>query len=365
MRNRTVIKVISRAFAVLLVSVAAHAADEPQWLTWPGADAEAPHIVLVSGDEEYRSEEGLPQLAKILSTHHGMKTTVLFAQEAGRPGVINPNHQNNIPGMEMLDSADLAIFQIRFRNLPEAQMAAVDRFLKAGKPLVGIRTATHAFSIKDEQSPWHHYHWKYKGDRDGAWKGGFGRFILGETWIAHHGKHKYESTRGRIAPGAEHNDLLNGISDREIWGPSDVYRVRLPMLAGTEVVLLGEVVTRDGDYDDSDPFFGMRETDTGLGTANEKRSDPNSPLMPIAWSKRYRIPGGEQGFAFTSTIGSSTDMMNEGVRRLLVNAVFRGLALKVPERANVDLVGEFTPSAFRFLTDGEWAEMAPKVSDAR
>jgi len=56
------------------------------------------HIVLISGDEEYRSEEALPQLAKILTKRHGFDCTVLFAQHPDTLGVINPNYTKNIPG---------------------------------------------------------------------------------------------------------------------------------------------------------------------------------------------------------------------------------------------------------------------------
>src|ERR1700720_1854191 len=79
------------------------------------------HIVLVSGDEEYRSEEALPQLGKILAKHHGFKCTVLFAIDA-KDGTINPNQNDNIPGLEALATADLMIIATRFRNLPDEQM---------------------------------------------------------------------------------------------------------------------------------------------------------------------------------------------------------------------------------------------------
>jgi hypothetical protein len=77
------------------------------------------HIVLVAGDEEYRSEEALPQLGKILAQHHGFKCTVLFP--IGDDGTIDPN-ASNIPGLEALDSADLLVIFTRFRDLPDEQM---------------------------------------------------------------------------------------------------------------------------------------------------------------------------------------------------------------------------------------------------
>src|SRR5205823_5397540 len=97
------------------------AAQDP-WVVYQGGDGagKGKHIVLVSGDEEYRSEEALPQLGKILARQHGFRCTVLFAIDP-KTGVINPT-VSNIPGLETLKSADLMIIATRFRNLPESQM---------------------------------------------------------------------------------------------------------------------------------------------------------------------------------------------------------------------------------------------------
>src|SRR5262249_26981262 len=111
-----------------------------------GGPGQGKHIVLVSGDEEYRSEEALPQLGKILALRHGFKCTVLFAIDPA-DGTINPN-VSNIPGLEALATADLMVIFTRFRDLPDEQMKSIVDYLQAGKPIVGVRTATHAFSIK-------------------------------------------------------------------------------------------------------------------------------------------------------------------------------------------------------------------------
>src|SRR6476646_12110215 len=114
-------------FAALLLFVlsplAARAADDPKWLVFEGKEGpgKGKQIVLISGDEEYRSEESLPQLAKILAKHHGFKCTVLFSIDP-KDGTINPNVNNNIPGLEALQTADLMIIFTRFRNLPDEQM---------------------------------------------------------------------------------------------------------------------------------------------------------------------------------------------------------------------------------------------------
>src|SRR5437660_617455 len=103
------------ALALLARLAAARARAANPWLTFEGGEGpgKGKHVVLVSGDEEYRSEEALPQLAKILSRRHGFKCTVLFAIDP-KTGTIDPN-KSNIPGLEALDRADLMVLFTRFR----------------------------------------------------------------------------------------------------------------------------------------------------------------------------------------------------------------------------------------------------------
>ncbi len=339
-----------------------------EWLTLDGKEG-MPHIVLVSGDEEYRSEEAMPQLAKILSERHGYTCTVLFAQDPEMPGIINPNNTHNIPGLELLKDADLMIIFTRFRALPDAQMKHIDDYLKSGKPVIGLRTSTHAFNFRniDFESSYIHYGNSYQSDD--AWDGGFGRAILGEKWIGHHGGHKSQSSRGIAAPGAIGHPILNGIKDGDIWGPSNVYGLRLPLPGDAKPIVLGQVIDRNGDYDENDPFFGMRPSDHVPATPVMKKNaageeqlvDPNNPMMPVAWVKSYQIPGGEKGKAFTTTMGSSTDLLAAGSRRMLVNAVFWCVGLEVPQKANVDLVGTYEPTPFAFYPDSYWKEKKLKI----
>src|SRR5262249_21500343 len=137
--------------AVALCGVAIQAqpgSKEDPWVIYDGFDGpgKGKHIVLISGDEEYRSEEALPQLGKILAKHHGFKCTVLFAIDP-KDGTINPN-VSNIPGLEALKSADLLVIFLRFRDLPDEQMKYLVDYIESGKPIVGLRTATHAFTFQ-------------------------------------------------------------------------------------------------------------------------------------------------------------------------------------------------------------------------
>jgi hypothetical protein len=336
-------KVRTICFALLLAMSSSLACAADSWITFEGKDGpgKGKHIVLISGDEEYRSEESFPQLAKILADRHGFTCTVLFEVDP-KTGQIDPNQHNNIPGLEALDSADLMIILTRFRALPDEQMKHINDYLMAGKPVIGLRTATHAFSgLKGDYAKYNNG-FAGKGD-DSVWQDGFGRLVLGEKWINHHGSHKAESTRGIFAPGAKGSPLLNGIKDGEIWGPTDVYGVRLPLPGDAKPILLGEVCHRPGPMVNDDPFYGMKPTDEPI--PGDKKNDP---MMPVAWTKSYQLPGGKPGKAFATTMGGATDLTNEALRRLLVNATYFLLDMPVPDKANVEIVGEYKPSAFGF-----------------
>ena len=284
--------------------------------------------------------------------------------------LLTPNYVHNIPGLEHLADADMMVLFTRFRALPDEQMKYIDAYLKSGKPVIGIRTATHAFHYKDENfaSNFRHYDNYYGGDDE--WKDGFGRLVMGEHWISHYGKHSNQSTKGLIAPGAENHPILNGIKNGDVWGPTDVYGVRLPLPGDSQPIILGQVTERANEYDENDPRLGMRPTDYEVpGTAMKKDGDgkeislnKNDPMMPVAWTKSYQLPGGKPGKCFSSTIGASTDLLAEGTRRMMVNAVFWGLGLNVPEKVDVDIVGPYNPSRFAFHKDKYWDEKNMVIS---
>jgi hypothetical protein len=279
-------------------------------------------VVLVSGDEEYRSEQMLPQLARILAERHGFRCTVLFAIDRN-DGTINPNTRDNIPGLEALDHADLLIVFTRWRNLPDEQMKHMVDYVESGRPVIGLRTATHAF--KQETNPtYKRYAWDSK-----EWDGGFGRQVLGETWVSHHGKHGVQSTRGVIVKGMEKHPVLRGVA--EVWGPTDVYTVHLPLPGDSQPLLLGQVL--EGMQPGDKPVDGKQ----------------NDPMLPVAWVKSFTGPGGKPARVFTSTMGSAQDLENEGFRRLLVNATYwtLGLEKRIPAKADVALVGEYKGLPFK------------------
>src|SRR6266849_10293961 len=135
---------------IALLTCAANAADRLVLLGKSGP-GNGKRIVLVSGDEEYRSEQVLPQLARILSKRHGFDCTVLFAIDP-KDGSINPNQSDNIPGLEALKTADLLVIFTRFRDLPDEQMKYLVDYIESGRPVIGLRTATHAFNFKTSKT---------------------------------------------------------------------------------------------------------------------------------------------------------------------------------------------------------------------
>jgi hypothetical protein len=244
-------------------------------------------------------------------------------------------------------------------------MKLLEQFLLAGKPVLAIRTATHAFEYGNVVSSYSHWS-NFYNNQESPWDGGFGRLVLGERWHTHHGHHKHQSTRGIKAEGDENHPIWNGIENGKIWGSTDVYGVRLPLPGDSKPLVLGQVINRNGEFDEKDIFFGMSSDDSELATVNPAEKipyNPNDPLMPIVWTKSYELPNGKQGRSLTSTIGSSSDLLNEEVRRLLVNGVFCLLEMKVPEKAEVGLIGDYQPSQYNFHSDEYWKSKNLKVAD--
>src|SRR5215469_8777615 len=138
------------------------------------AAGQAKHIVLIAGDQEYRSEESLPALAKILE-QRGFRCTVLFSTNP-RTGEKDPASMDNIPGLEALRNADLMVLFARMLGLPDEQMKEIIGYTNSGRPIVGLRTSTHPFSYqKHRDSSFAKYSWDSKSP-----PGGYGREVMGE-----------------------------------------------------------------------------------------------------------------------------------------------------------------------------------------
>lgn len=280
---------------------------------------DAKHVVLVAGDEEYRTEETMPMLGKLLSQRHGFKCTVLFSLAADGSGYIDPNNQKGIAGFETLDSADLMIIGTRFRTPDEKSAAHITKFLNAGKPIIGIRTSTHAF--------------RGNGDFGGVPFGKFGRLILGEEWVSHHGGHKRQGARSVVESGMEDHPILNGVE--EIFCPSDVYGV-------THLTDDDEILMRAGVTESLKPKSKFIE------------GEKNNPMQPFVWLHEYTTPDGKgTGKSLCTTGGASVDMVDKDLRRLIVNAAYYLTDQKVPKKAGVKYVDAFYPSFYGFIKNAK------------
>ena len=296
------------------------------------------HIVFVTGEEYYRSEEGMSMFAKILARHHGFRCTVLFAIDPAS-GQINPNRNDNIPGLARLADADLMVIFARFRELPDADMKHIVDYVNAGKPVLGIRNATHAFRYSPQStSRYKAWDWQSK-----EWPGGFGQQILGDTWIAHYGTFQKEATLAHVNLTQRNHPVLRGIGDT-IFCHTDVNSVE--RLTPNEVVLFnGQVLS------------GLKPTDLPV---TDNRKDVR---MPFAWFKTYTAPSGKKGRSFTTTAGASLDWQSEDLRRLMVNAMLSltGHENQIPDKTNVSFVDDYNPKPTGAISDADWkaAKLTP------
>lgn len=275
------------------------------------------HIVFIAGDHEYRSEESLPALARIMAKHHGFKCTVLFNIDP-KTGQIVAGTPSNIPGMEALETADLAVVFLRFQNLPAEQMQHFVDYLNRGGPVVGMRTSTHAFQIPAKQ-PFAKY--SFQSDAD-DYELGFGHQVLGQTWVGHYGRNHKQSTRITPIEAMKSHPILRGVKD--VWVQAGAY-VGKP--------IDGDILTM------AQPLEGMT---------------PDSPVVeslppqPSEWTRTYEAPNGKQGRVFTSLYGTPEDLTNDGYRRLMVNGILwaSGLEKAITPDLDISLVGPFQPNTY-------------------
>ena len=295
--------------------------EDPRWLDYPGGDGpgHGKRIVLIAADQEYRSEQALPMLARILSARHGFDCTVLFAQN--HDGMVDPTQKirwedktvlHDIPGLEKLRDADLLILFSRLITLPDEQIRHVIDYLDSGKPILAIRTANHGFL---ENFP---YAIDGKPVR-------FGEDVLGGSFRSHHGNWHADSTRGILVESQRDHPILRGVTD--IWGPSDVYRT----------------YAEDGSLpvECTALVYGQPL----LGRTPEDPPNPDKIALPIAWTKIWTGSLGKPARVFHVTMGSARDYQSAGLRRLTVNAAFwcLGLEDRIPAEADVELVGDYVP----------------------
>lgn len=214
-----------------------------------------PTIVLISGEYEYGSTNTLPAFKQFLESNYPL--TCIYLERKGE----------EIPGLEALERADLTIFYIRRMTLPEAQLERIKSYAGSGKPLIGLRTASHAFQ-----------NWKE-----------FDSLVLGGNYHNHHGN-AFAAT-ARIQLDAAGHPILKNVATEFQTGGS-LYKTS-PLAKGTTLLLMGSIT--------------------------------NQPPEPAAWTHTYK-----GARVFYTSLGHPKDFDHPAFRNLLVNAIYWALDLPVP-----------------------------------
>jgi len=274
-----------------------------------------PHVVFVTGDEEYRSEESMPMLAKILKREMGAEISICYALDS--MGIIDPNRSDNIAGLEALESADLMVMFTRFRELPKHQAKLITDYAESGKPMVGFRTSTHAFMYETDSSMMH---------LNNDWPAS----VFGQQWIVHHGH--FEDGHGALTS----IDLLDSVSPI-INGvePFDAYSW-LYHVDGGEWKL-------NGDYQLLLEGTSLRSKQEAAG-----KLDLYPMTNPVAWTKSYQGNTGQSpARVFFTTLGHPYDFKIESMRKLALNGIYWALQREedIPKNGvNADFADDYNPN---------------------
>lgn len=307
------------ACCLAVLSLQMNPVDAQDLLTYEGQGGvgAGKHIVFIAAESSYRSELSMPLMARILS-RQGFKCTVLFAIDP-ESGAIDPRVKNNIPGMKALETADLMVAFLRWRELPDDQMKYFVEYTESGKPILGIRNATHPFRYtKNPNSPYASY-----DSSSEAPKGGWGRAVLGETWVSHYGTNLKESTRCDAVSSEVHHPVFTGVN-RSFWLPDDVYGISESLEGDCRPLLLGQ------------PLGDWSPTATPV---------TDKPAIPIAWTKPYKTTSGRDARVFTTTMGHGDAFKVEDFRRFLANACFWCLKMEdqIDPESDMALSGQYDP----------------------
>lgn len=306
--------------SLALFSTTLHA-DEPSHVVYEGSGGMGvgKHIVFIASDHEYRGEETLPALARIMAKHYGFKCTVAFGIDSA-DGTIKPG-SSDIHGLSVLDTADLMVIFLRFIDMPDEEMQHFVDYVDRGGPIIGLRTSTHAFKIAADRK-FHAYDYQYSGEEFHL---GFGRQVLGETWVSHYGENHRQSSLLDIAPENKDHPILRGV---------------------------GDMHTQAGGYTAS-PIEGSAVLARGIilnGMGKDAPIDTTKEHMPVVWVREYSSKSGTKARIFTTTQGASEDILNDGFRRLLINAHLwcLGIEDQIKPDNNIAFVGPFHPTTFSF-----------------
>lgn len=316
--------------ALASIELLAQPADNPNTVIWEGdrGPGAGKHIVFVAGDHEYRGEETLPALARILARSYGFKCTFIVTTNP-ETGEIQPG-SNHISNLEALRSADLMVIFVRRQTFADEQMQHIDDYLSTGRPVLGLRTSTHGFV--GLEGKFARYNGDYAGhadDRGGGerWKHGFGEEILGEHWVGHFGKNHEQSSSLILEESQLEHPILRGVQKPHAVTGGYVGHPR----EGSITLARGQVL--DGMTKDSPR------------TKNEEQQT----LHSVAWVRTYQ-PDNADSRVFTTTHGGSQDILDDDFRRMLLNAHLWCLGMEeaIDAEGPIGFSGPYHPATFNF-----------------
>ncbi|MBK7806366.1 MAG: ThuA domain-containing protein [Saprospiraceae bacterium] len=277
-------------------------------------DFRSKHIVFVSGEEEYRSEESFPMIAKILERETGAKVSFCFSVDSA--GYIDPNNTRHIAGLEKLQDADLMVLFARFRALPQDELKYITDYVESGKPIIGLRTSTHAFLYQEDSMKHMNNEWPTK--------------VFGQQWITHHGH--FEDGNKPLTSVYFANKMmqpiLRGVKPFDAY--SWLYHVdggEWKLQGDCNILLQGKSLKSNHEMEGNLDKFPMTN--------------------PVAWTKNYKTSSGKSSKVFFTTLGHPYDFKDVSMRKLLLNSIFWALDAenKIPENGvNAEPVDIYEPS---------------------
>ncbi|MHC4266572.1 MAG: ThuA domain-containing protein, partial [Planctomycetota bacterium] len=244
-------------------------------------DNQKPQVTFVVAENEYDAAKTIPDFAQELENIYGFSCEVLQGGE------------NNIPGLEILVETDLAVIYVRRQVLPEKQIEILKDYVGSGKPVVGIRTASHAFHLNEQEPPEGLADWS-EFDSD----------VLGGNYHMHHGNKSEDDPKTYVwvADESKSNPVLKGVPDGEIHVPSWLYKTE-PLQETATILMMGRVGER-------------------------------KPYEPVTWINTNK----EGGRVFYTSMGHPDEFKLPFFRNLLVNGIF--WAMDKPKPTAHELVPE-------------------------
>ena len=221
-----------------------------------------PHVAILLGEDEYDTATTLPKFAAE-ELGKDYRVSLVFLDEKSKA---------SFPGLEVINDADLLLISVRRRPLPKSELDQIRGFVASGKPVIGIRTASHAFHLRNQPAPQGLADWP---EIDAV--------VFGGSYSNHHAHDKRSDIS--LIPQAKDHPILQGISAAEFPGGGGLYQTS-PLKPGATELLRGKV--------------------EGIAQAE-----------PVAWT----FTRADRGQSFYTSLGHPDDFTRPEFRTLLKNAL--------------------------------------------